>query len=255
MTPPARDTPASRRYAGPVPQPAAAAPRPADVLRAVVVRGFGPSLALVALNLALGWAIMGPGRGWVWESGLNARLQAGRTATLDALAFLASTLGNVPFTIVTALLAAGIVWWAGRRWWVALAPPLALALEGWVHAVVSLVIGRERPQVEQLDAAQPTASFPSGHVGANVALWVVLAVLSRQHQARWLRWVVAAYGVLYTAVLSWSRLYLGMHHLSDVLVGLLNGVACGVLALAHLRPDRASRHDAPRRARMGTDAS
>lgn len=224
-------------------------------MRAVAVRGFGPSLALVALNLALGWMIMGPGRGWLFESELNARLQSGRTATRDAMAFAASTAGNVPFTIVTALLAAGVVWWFGRRWWVALAPPLALAIEGSVHAVVSLVIGRARPQVEQLDAAQPTASFPSGHVGANVALWIVLAVLARQHQARWLRWVVAAYAVGFTVVLSWSRLYLGMHHLSDVLVGLLNGVACGVLALAHLRPKRGARQAGPRQARMGTDAS
>lgn len=219
------------------------------------MRGFAPSVILVALNLVVGWLIMGPGGGWTSESALNARLQSGRTAVLDAVAIAASTAGNVPSTIVTGLLALGIVWWATRRWWVALVPLLALALEAWLHAVVSLVIARERPEVEQLDAAQPTASFPSGHVGANVALWLALTLLARRTGPAWVSWLVGAYTVVFSVVLSWSRLYLGMHHLSDVVVGLVNGLVCGVLALAHLRSLPGSRHGEPRRARMEADAS
>lgn len=233
----------------------AEAPRPADVLRAVALRGFLPTLVVIAVNLAIGWLIMGPGRGWTSESAVNAWLQARRTAAGDALAIGASTAGNVPFTILTGALAAALVWRATRRWWVALVPLLALALEGWVHAAVSLTIGRERPEAEQLDAAQPTASFPSGHVGANVALWLALTVLARRSGPRWLAWLVGGYAVVFSAVLAWSRLYLGMHHVSDVTVGLVNGLACGVLALAHLRSFPGDRHEAPRRARMGQDAS
>jgi undecaprenyl-diphosphatase len=36
-------------------------------------------------------------------------------------------------------------------------------------------------------------------------------------------------------LLGWSRLYLGMHHLSDVAVGVLNGVAAAVLGWNYLR--------------------
>ena len=34
----------------------------------------------------------------------------------------------------------------------------------------------------------------------------------------------------------WSRVYLGMHHPTDVAWGAVNGVACGMIAWMYLRP-------------------
>ena len=79
---------------------------------------------------------------------------------MDALTRGASAIGSAPGNIGGCILFMAIVSWITRRWWVALLPGLALSLEAIVHAVTSTIVNRDRPAVEHLDAAQPTASFP-----------------------------------------------------------------------------------------------
>ncbi|MFF3653095.1 phosphatase PAP2 family protein [Streptomyces sp. NPDC002181] len=55
---------------------------------------------------------------------------------------------------------------------------VSVAAQSAVFVLVTLVVERPRPDVPHLDAAPPTSSFPSGHVGASVALFGGLAVLA-----------------------------------------------------------------------------
>lgn len=208
-----------------------------EVLRDVLARAILPSVLLALVNLLVGWVVMGPLGGFAAEASVNAALQAGRTPLLDTVARAASTLGSTPYAIGTALVGAVVVARVSRRWVLAVPPLAALATEGWLHAAVSVTINRPRPPVEQLDMAQPTASFPSGHVGANLALWLCFALLAIASRHRWRRWVVVPYAVVFIGLLAWSRLYLGMHFPVDTAVGVLNGVACGVLGWSCLRRD------------------
>jgi len=217
-----------RRYDDPTP------PTAGEAVRGVLLRAGLPLLGLIAVNLAIGWVIAGPLGGWTAESAVNGALQDGRSPALDAAALFFSTLGSTVGNIVGCVLAVGLLWWATRRWWVAILPAVALVLEAITHAAVSTVVNRERPEVEQLDAAQPTASFPSGHVGATTAQLVVLFLLALGVPSRAVRWAVGVAVAVLVGGLMWSRLYLGMHHVSDVVVGLANGVACGVLAWGYL---------------------
>jgi undecaprenyl-diphosphatase len=43
----------------------------------------------------------------------------------------------------------------------------------------------------------------------------------------------------YLVLLGWSRIYLGMHHPSDVAWGVVNGVVCGLIAWRYLRTNPA----------------
>ncbi|MCW5671668.1 MAG: phosphatase PAP2 family protein [Hydrogenophaga sp.] len=70
-----------------------------------------------------------------------------------------------------------------------------------------------------------TASFPSFHAAVAGAWALALALLAPSHPRRWL---AVAGGV--ALAIAWSRVFLGLHFVSDVAVGLLLGGACAVTA-------------------------
>jgi undecaprenyl-diphosphatase len=53
------------------------------------------------------------------------------------------------------------------------------------------------------------------------------------------RMVLIATSCGYLLVLAWSRVYLGMHHPSDVVWGAINGMVCGLIAWLFPRRDPA----------------
>jgi len=113
---------------------------------------------------------------------------------------------------------------------------LTVAQGGTYGLVLALkhVVGRPRPFVTRAltsrsghygpDRGGQYHSFPSGHASISAAI-VTSWSLSYP------RWYVVAPGVAWAAGVSLSRLYLGVHYPSDVLVGAALGV--GVAVLVH----------------------
>ncbi|MFG2714190.1 diacylglycerol kinase family protein [Streptomyces goshikiensis] len=139
------------------------------------------------------------------------------------LSLLASTEAIVGVTLVC--VAALLMLPRARRWTEAVFLGASVAVQSAVFLLVTIFVERPRPDVPQLDGAPPTSSFPSGHVGASVALYGGLAtlVLSRT-RGPW-RYLTAGVLLLVPPAVGLSRVYRGMHHPSDVAGGLLNGVA------------------------------
>ncbi|WP_162138667.1 phosphatase PAP2 family protein [Corynebacterium doosanense] len=107
--------------------------------------------------------------------------------------------------------------WA--QWWVL--PPAILVTNGLVHALKAL-IGRARPPAEFQLGQVSGDSFPSGHAAGAAVVAVLVSLLC----ARW--WARAAVWIWAVAVMV-SRLYLGVHWLSDVLAGAVLGAVVGVV--------------------------
>jgi len=107
-----------------------------------------------------------------------------------------------------------------------LASAKALAADG-----ASLLICARGPL--RLDEAAPTSSFPSGHAGAAVALYGGLAVVAGLAAApAVVRLLSTMIAVLLPLAVGLSRMYRGMHHLTDVLGGLaLGGIWLCVVTL------------------------
>lgn len=210
-------------------------------LRDLGMRAGLPLLGLLALNRAIGFAITLVWGGWRFEDAVNAALQAGRTPLLDEATRIASTIGNAPSNIGACLVFMALVYWRTRRWWVALIPGLALSIEAIVHAVTSTLVNRDRPAVDHLDVAQPTASFPSGHTGATLAQVLILLFLAHRLSSAAARWALGILTLGFIGVLGYSRLYLGMHHVSDVVVGVMNGLVAATVAWNYLRVPSPSR--------------
>lgn len=200
-------------------------------------RALVPGLGLLAVVIGLGLLIVGPLGDLPAELTVNEWLVEHRIPSLDSLTATWSLVGSTEVIIGGCLLVGLIAWWATREWWYAVIPGIAVAIQAFVFMTSALVVGRERPDVEMLDDAPPTSSFPSGHTGAATAFWVTTALMARRIRYLWLRVAVMVVCLAVPLLVAFSRLYRGMHHATDVAVGALNGAVCVWLAWHYLRRD------------------
>ena len=102
-----------------------------------------------------------------------------------------------------------------------------------MNIVVKLAVHRERPTLSALAAALKTYSFPSGHTLAATVIYGVIAAYLISSAGAWRRQVSIGFAAFFIVVLAaFSRVYLGVHYLSDVLAAMAEGVAW--LALSHI---------------------
>jgi membrane-associated phospholipid phosphatase len=134
-------------------------------------------------------------------------------------------LGNVPVLLAVTLIAVGILWaWRERTD----AVFVALAFVGGQVLSNSMKLGfrRERPFFADPLATESTYSFPSGHALVSLAVYGSVAlVLARRLPTRWWSILVLAAAAALVLAIGFSRLYLGVHFLSDVLAGYAAGTA------------------------------
>lgn len=206
-------------------------------LRDAAVRAVLPGLGLFAVIVAVGFVITGPLRGLEGENNLNRWFQDGRTSTGETITLFMSSMGNTEYVIGVAVLVALLVLWRTRAWWFAVVPLLAISLQATIFVIAAWVVGRSRPNVERLDPTPPTSSYPSGHVGASTALYVAFALMATRVENLIARRVLVTLCMLVPLAVSYARIYRGAHHLTDILLGIVNGVVCALLAWRYLRRD------------------
>ncbi len=170
------------------------------------------------------------------DRSIAAWLEAHRTPLVDTLSNLGSALSDT-LTVVVVLVILGIVYTAlWRRWNEITLMATALALEVTSFVSIAFVVGRNRPPVERLDPSPPTSGFPSGHVAAALALYGALVVVLAWHSDnRWAKRLASAAAGLVVFAVALSRMYRGMHFLTDVVAGAILGGACLAVAVAVVR--------------------
>ncbi|MDO8482175.1 MAG: phosphatase PAP2 family protein [bacterium] len=119
-----------------------------------------------------------------------------------------------------------------KRWFLAVG--LLASVCGSIAAtgILKMIIARPRPDAEIAVYLENTASFPSTHATLSIAfygflLWLFHDVLP----PRWRKIEVGAVTVIVLAI-GFSRLYLGVHYLSDVLAGYILGGIFVMLGIA-----------------------
>lgn len=166
------------------------------------------------------------------DSGVAAWMVDQRTPTLNGLSDVASGLSDT-ITVVIAVAILGVVFpFLWRRWDDTALLLAGLTLEVSTFVSVAFLVGRERPMVDKLDPAPPTSGFPSGHVAAAVVLYCGLAYLIFRHtQHRGARSGAVFIALVAPISVALSRMYRGMHYLTDVSAGALLGIVCLLVAI------------------------
>lgn len=206
-------------------------------LRDVFVRALLPALPLFALIVGVGLIIMKPLNGFDSENAVNKWFQAQRTPTGNAVTKVMSMMGNTEYVIAVGVIVALVVLWRTKAWWFALVPMIAISVQATVFVIATAVVGRSRPTVEKLDPTPPTSSYPSGHVGASTALYVAFALMATRIENVLARRILVTLCIVVPFLVSFARLYRGAHHVTDILMGAVNGLVCALLAWNYLRRD------------------
>lgn len=154
------------------------------------------------------------------DSPVTRWLVAHRTPWLTSVMRVVTQLGSAWF-VVTLLTAVVVVMVARHRPWTAImVPPLSSAGAATMIMVIKVLIARPRPTVGAIVATATGFSFPSGHSAQAVATYGALAwVATRAVAGPRRRPAVWAAATMVALLIGFSRMYLGVHWLSDVLGG------------------------------------
>jgi membrane-associated phospholipid phosphatase len=133
-------------------------------------------------------------------------------------------------TLAVLVIAACLAW--KRNWYWLICLGLAVPLGMLLNVLMKYAFHRTRPRFDDPLLVLSSYSFPSGHVAGATLFYGFVAALLVAHVKAW-RWrvlvVLAALGMVVLVAL--TRMYLGVHYLSDVLAAFAEGVAWLTLCL------------------------
>lgn len=184
-------------------------------------------LPLALLFLVLLWQVQSGGPLVTFDGVVNAALKTIRSRTTLAAGAWISQVGTGAAGAIVCLVASGALWTGGRTRWIL---PIWIAFIGAQTMTWSLkfITARQRPDfLDGITAASP--SFPSAHATVSMVTYgvVALAIADGATQGKAVIFAVAAALIL---SISFSRLLLSLHYLSDVLAGATVGMFWLVIA-------------------------
>jgi membrane-associated phospholipid phosphatase len=143
-----------------------------------------------------------------------------------ALLVVTAVGGPAGLAVLAVLISSLVAFW--RRSWL----PVVLALVGAIGILLvvltaKVLVVRERPPIPFAVITEKGYSFPSGHAaGTAVVVSLSAWLLTRYLITRWIPQVVVwTVAIGLTGAVGLSRIYLGVHYVSDVVGGWLLGAA------------------------------
>ena len=155
-------------------------------------------------------------------------------------------------------------------WWLVLTPVFAWLLlrrlprlaaflavtavgSSLLNSLIKATVDRARPHLQDAVATAQGTSFPSGHtqsatVGCGILLLIFLPIVRRG----WRKWLYLC-AALVVALIGFSRIALGVHYLSDVVGGVIIGVAWLLAMTAAFSAWRREEHKPPVRGTEGLE--
>ncbi len=150
-----------------------------------------------------------------------------RNGILDKFFLVITSLGSG--LIITAILTALFIWKDNKRKWI-LPLWLSLGISALVSFILKITIQRQRPfqlglvsilpRLQEANFSTWSFSFPSSH---SMLAFCAIPILSQQYPKLKKIWIGIA------VLIAFSRVYFGLHFVSDVIVGGAIGYVIGLL--------------------------
>ena len=152
---------------------------------------------------------------------------------LDQVMLSLTRLGDPEFVVVIIVLSLGLLLWRRQR---TEAKMLAIACLGALilNQGLKLFFAKPRPQLWTPLIVETSFSFPSGHALGSLVLYGFLAYLLAINYPRQSHWVYG-FAVFLVMAIGVSRLYLGVHWVTDVAAGYAVGFLWLMVCITMLR--------------------
>ena len=180
-----------------------------------------PILLGAFVVLAVGAAVSDGSVLLTWDEPVQRAVEGARTGWLNTVVKAISHLGGTAFVVTGFVVLLAMLW--GRCKSLALVLLVATVARPLLEWTLKALVDRPRPHFERLVHGEGP-SFPSGHPMAAIALWGLLPpIVALFTHRRRLWWWSVGVSLPVIGLVAMSRVYLGVHWLSDVVGALLLG--------------------------------
>lgn len=153
---------------------------------------------------------------------INAALGPWRIEPFVSAFLWVTNLGNTPAIVTAVIIATGFLW-PQRGTYVIVSLWISCLGAVTTTSIGKLLVARHRPDI-MLDANATGWSFPSGHATAAMAVYGFIAyAIARALPGFRERFEVVYWAAVLVALIGFSRIFLGVHYVTDVLGGFLVG--------------------------------
>lgn len=166
--------------------------------------------------------LMTGGRLVAWDSEIQDRFPRPMPSTVTTFFEVITWAGNA--VVLVGLVFAAAVWFAQRR----RLASAAVVLAG-VFAAEAIAVALK---VALHDLHPHSYAFPSGHSAGSAATYGIVFYLATRGRSTALRVAAGLTFACFVTLIAFSRLYLHVHYLSDVLAGTALGVAVAAACLS-----------------------
>jgi undecaprenyl-diphosphatase len=155
------------------------------------------------------------------DAAVLAWLQGVSSPALDWVALTVSLFGSELVYVVAPIV--GVLLVRQGRWGAAASLGLVTVGAELLNYVLKAAFHRARPEAGRVLFPAEGFAFPSGHAMVAAALYCFVGYVAWRLLRGWQRWACVGGLALLVLLIGWSRLYLGVHHLTDVAAGYLAG--------------------------------
>lgn len=164
------------------------------------------------------------------DARLNTLLYVFRNATLVNFFMWVTLLGEIEVVVTFMIIISLALFIMHKKWHILGLWLSVVGSEGFTY-LTKIIFHRPRPVNAVI--LEHSASFPSGHATISISFYgFIVYILVKKMKKKRHRILITMLGVIFVALIGFSRLYLGVHYLSDVWAGYLVGLLWLIVSIS-----------------------